>query len=235
MGIRLRMNFRLAPGEYAEVAGHGVGVGSHKTESEKGIYFDGCRIKAKEVDAVTFMPGKVPISFQTWRDNEGLKNSVTVWQEMIAKRVMQESPMPAAAADRELLLRRVMKDFPGTAPTAEEIAAFVGDNAKEPLPRLIKSLQTRCEAMHFAGELSGGETKFRVTAAAAPKKDQPKEGAKLKPATEQKLKWGEPVNGLRMALAWPPSLGEPGMGDGQDFYLVVQNVSQAAVRLTAND
>ncbi len=57
-------------------------------------------------------------------------------------------------------------------------------------------------------------------------------GAKVRPITEQKLKWGEPVNGLRMALAWPPSLGEPCMGDAEEFYLVVQNVSQAAVRLT---
>src|SRR5262249_50428474 len=81
---------------------------------------------------------------------------------------------------------------------------------------------------------SGGEVKFRVTAAER-KQDKPTPGAVLKPATEQKLKWGEPANGLRMALAWPPSLGEPGMGDEQDFYLVVQNVSQAAVRLTAND
>jgi beta-lactamase regulating signal transducer with metallopeptidase domain len=64
---------------------------------------------------------------------------------------------------------------------------------------------------------------------------QPKAGAPLKPATEQKLKWGEPANGLRMALAWPPSFGEPGMGDAPVFYLVVQNVSQAEVRLTAND
>lgn len=63
---------------------------------------------------------------------------------------------------------------------------------------------------------------------------KPKEGARLKPATEQKLKWGEPAGGLRMALAWPPSLDEPEMGKAQEFYLVVQNVSQAAIRLTAN-
>src|SRR5437870_8269824 len=171
-GIRLRMNFRLAPGEYAEVEGHGLGVGSHETSTEKSIYKVGCWIEAKEGDDVTFTPGSVPVSFQTWRDNEGLKDSVTVWQEMIAARVMQESPMPAAAADRELLLRRVMQDFPGTAPTDEEIAAFVADNAKEPLARLIKSLQARSGAMHYAGQFSGGETKFRVTAA-MPKKDQP--------------------------------------------------------------
>ncbi|MDZ4687695.1 MAG: hypothetical protein SH850_21700 [Planctomycetaceae bacterium] len=64
---------------------------------------------------------------------------------------------------------------------------------------------------------------------------EPKPGAQLKPATEQKLKWGEPANGLRMALAWPPSLGEPGMGDANEFFLVVQNVSETAVRLAAGD
>lgn len=234
MGLRTRMIFRLAPGEYAEVVGHGIGVGSHETSTEKSIYNVGAWIEAKEGDAVIFSPGSVPVSFKTWKNNEGLKDSVTVWREMIAARVMQESPMPASAADRELLLRRVMGDFPGVEPTAEEIAAFVADDAKDALARLIEKLQLRCAFMHFDGELTGGETKFRVTAA-APKKEEPQGGAQLKPATEQKLKWGEPANGLRMALAWPPSLGEPGMGDAPEFYLVVQNVSEAAVRLTAND
>lgn len=62
----------------------------------------------------------------------------------------------------------------------------------------------------------------------------PKDGAHLKPATERKLKWGPAANGLRMALAWPPSHGEPGMGEGEEFHLVVQNVSDAVVRLTAD-
>ncbi|HWE96523.1 MAG TPA: M56 family metallopeptidase [Tepidisphaeraceae bacterium] len=70
---------------------------------------------------------------------------------------------------------------------------------------------------------------------AQPQAQKGKHGAMLKDTTEQKLQWGQTVNGLRMALAWPPSLGEPGMGDAQDFYLVVQNVSQAPVHLTAND
>jgi hypothetical protein len=149
---------------------------------------------------------------------------------MIAGRVAQESPMPAAAADREQLLRRVTKDLLGTAPTAEEVAAFTADNAPDALAKLTKALQARTAAMHFAGELSGGTTEFRVTAA-VPKKDEPKQGAKLQPGTEQKLEWGEPVNGLRMALAWPPTLGEPAAGDVADFFLAVQNVSDAPVRL----
>ena len=232
LGLRLRMNFRLAPGEYAEVEGEGLGVGPHETSSKKSLY---CWIEAKEGDDVTFRPGSVLASFQTWQNNEGQKDSVTVWQEMIAARVMQASPMPAAAADREQLLRRVTKDLPELRwRRPEEVAAFVADNAPDALAKLTARLQAAAGPEHFAGELAGGITKFLVTAAVV-QKDEPKAGAQLKSATEQKLKWGEPANGLRMALAWPPSLGEPGMGEAPEFYLVVQNVSQAAVRLAAND
>ena len=102
----LRMVYRLAPGEYAEVAGLGVGVGKHETASEQSIYKVGCWIEARLNDEVTFTPANVLVSFQTWQNNEGRKDSTTVWREMIAARVAQESPMPAAAADREQLLRR---------------------------------------------------------------------------------------------------------------------------------
>src|SRR4029077_4975882 len=75
-----------------------------------------------------------------------------------------------------------------------------------------------------------GITKFRVTAAVV-KKDEPKQGAKLQPGTEEKLEWGEPVNGLRVGRAWPPTLGEPAAGEVPDLFLAVQNVSEAPVRL----
>ena len=71
----------------------------------------------------------------------------------------------------------------------------------------------------------------RPNAKEPPIESQPKTGAKLQPASEQKLEWGEPVNGLRMALAWPPTLGEPAAGEVPDLYLAVQNVSEAPVRL----
>lgn len=230
MGHRLRMVFRLAPGEYAEVEGHGLGVGPHETASETSIYKVGCWIEAKLNDEVTFTPANVLVSFQTWRDNEGLKDSTTVWREMIAARVAQESPIPAAAADREQLLRRVTNDLLGTAPTADEVATFVNDDAPDALARLTARLQTTAGPMHFAGELSGGTTQFRVTAA-VPKKVEPNLGAKLQPDTQEKLEWGQPVNGLRTALAWPPTLGEPAAGEVPDFFLAVQNVSDAPVRI----
>lgn len=62
---------------------------------------------------------------------------------------------------------------------------------------------------------------------------KPKGGAKLEPGTEGKLQWGEPVNGLRAALSRLPSLGEPKAGEIMDFDLVVQNVSNAPIRLSA--
>ena len=65
--------------------------------------------------------------------------------------------------------------------------------------------------------------------------EQPRSGELLQPSTEQKLKWGEPVNGLRMALVWPPTLGEPGIGDAEEVFLVVQNVSETGVRFTTGE
>ncbi len=61
---------------------------------------------------------------------------------------------------------------------------------------------------------------------------EPKQGAKLQPGTEQRLQWGEPVNGLRMALIRPPAVGEPETHEVFDFRLVVQNVSDAPVRFS---
>jgi beta-lactamase regulating signal transducer with metallopeptidase domain len=58
-----------------------------------------------------------------------------------------------------------------------------------------------------------------------------KKGAKLKPGTEQKLEWGEPADGLRMALCWPPAMDEPAAGETPELHLAVQNVSKAPLRL----
>jgi beta-lactamase regulating signal transducer with metallopeptidase domain len=57
----------------------------------------------------------------------------------------------------------------------------------------------------------------------------------LAPETVAKLKWGEPVNGLRMALAWPHALGDPLLGKKPHFELVVQNVSENEVHFIAGD
>ncbi|MEQ1825887.1 MAG: hypothetical protein ABL921_08060, partial [Pirellula sp.] len=62
-----------------------------------------------------------------------------------------------------------------------------------------------------------------------------KPGAKINLATEQKLKWGERVNGLRAALVMQPVPDEPDADDKNDIFLVVQNVTKAEVWLHASD
>lgn len=87
--------------------GHGLGVGSHETSSEKSIYKVGCWIEAKEGDVVTFTPGRVSVSFQMWQNKEGRKDSMTVWREMIATRVAQESPAAGEVSDFYLAVQDV--------------------------------------------------------------------------------------------------------------------------------
>jgi hypothetical protein len=60
---------------------------------------------------------------------------------------------------------------------------------------------------------------------------QQKGGEKLDPGTEERLRWGEPAAGLRAAIAIRPAPGKPKPGDFPDLYLVVQNVSDAPIRL----
>jgi hypothetical protein len=69
----------------------------------------------------------------------------------------------------------------------------------------------------------------------APAGKQPKQGANLQPGQEEKLKWGEPVNGLRAAIVIRHPDKPKGAGELPDLYLVMQNVSKAPIRLTDVD
>jgi beta-lactamase regulating signal transducer with metallopeptidase domain/Tol biopolymer transport system component len=60
---------------------------------------------------------------------------------------------------------------------------------------------------------------------------QPKPGAKLQRGAEEKLQWGQPVNGLRAAVAIRHASEKPKSGDLPELYLAVQNVSDAPIRL----
>lgn len=71
---------------------------------------------------------------------------------------------------------------------------------------------------------------------------EPKAGSKLDSTIEERLQWGQPVNGLRAALITSPALGDrsaDALGDRSadehfDFKLVIQNVTQAPVRLNTS-
>ncbi len=163
LGERTRMIFRLDPGDYAEVEGHGIGIGSHETAKETDIRKVGAWIEAKEGDVVTFTPGNLLVSFQTWQNNEGRKDSETAWQEIISARLAQEGPNPASEKDRAALLARVSEDLGITLPYDEAKFTYETDPLPDAFQRLTKRFLEAAKPMHFAGELAGGETKFTVT------------------------------------------------------------------------
>lgn len=366
------MTYRLAPGEYCETPAPGIGVGARTDDEDWANVRAGAWIEAKQGDEVRFSPAAVEVRFLAsavgvrMMDGRPLtveaKDAADLWETIIAERVGRELPLPAAAAERVPIIRRVTLDLFGEAPTPQEIAAFIADDAPTAQAALQKRLLQRPGIAPFTGTLPPGEIQFRVLAAdpdaakrprfatgpgyynlgdnqrlqvertpngnrrtnkatilffsSDPKTDppgkpyeialpdgrlewaavwergagelwvmqkglvrkydfinpaqvqetrferggignvpghlqealrkvfdvpgapvqqqesqKPNEGAKLQPGTEEKLEWGEPVNGLRMALAWPPTLGEPAAGEVPDLFLAVQNVSAGPVRL----
>jgi len=163
-GITPMATYRLAPGEFCEVRGHGVAIGAGKYEEEFSTGSVGAVIEAKEGDEVT-LTHSVDTTYGGWTRPTDPKDPAELWKLSIAERVEREAPMPKAAADREQLIRRVTLDVFGLAASAEEIAAFVADNAADALEKLTMRLQAKPRVEPWAGKLPTGETKFRVTAA----------------------------------------------------------------------
>ena len=93
------------------------------------------------------------------------KDAADLWEKIIAERVGRELPLPAAAAEREQILRRVTLDLCGQSPTPEEIAAFVADDPSTAQAALMKRLLNRPGIAPFTGTLSPGDIHFRVLAA----------------------------------------------------------------------
>ena len=155
---------RLAPGEYAEAEAHGIAIGARNTAEENwaGLRI-GAWIEAKEGDEVTFLPAAVTASGDLFTMPPDRKTAAESWKAIVRERIDREGPMPAAAADREQLIRRVMPDLIGLPPTREEIAAFAADNSPDALAALVERIVPRIAP--FAGDLPAGEIKFRVTAA----------------------------------------------------------------------
>src|SRR5207302_1539886 len=156
--------FRLAPGEFVEVMAAGIGVGANrKDEDWEGDWRRtrvGSWIDAQPGDEVTFTPDSVAAS--DWNEAPPQGDVPGWWQGFIAARLAREAPLPADAAERTRLLDRAVRDLFGTAPTAEETAAFVADRAPGALDSLAKRLAHRPELTAFSGRLTSAPTKFRV-------------------------------------------------------------------------
>ncbi len=152
--------FRLEPGHQLEVSGFNIAVGD-KYDKQSIVE---AVIQAKAGD-------EVPLSYTVVATDGVLpypdsnKDPVAEFQRAIAERVAEEAPMPSSAADRQQLIRRVIRDMFGDTATSEEISSFVADNAADALVRLTARLQDRKTAQSFVGEIPSGETRFRVVAA----------------------------------------------------------------------
>src|SRR5262249_26313270 len=129
---------RLAPREYAEAEEvHGIGIGPHdRQEAPWADVRMGAWIEAKAGDDVGFQPAPVVARADRWTPPADRKAPAKMWWPIVRDRLDREAPMPGAAADREQLIRRVMRDLIGLAPTKEETAAFVADNSSDPLTAL---------------------------------------------------------------------------------------------------
>lgn len=163
-GITLSATYRLAPGEYCEVMGHGIAIGAGKYEEEFSTGSVGAIIEAKEGDDVR-LSHSVDATCGDWSKPDDPKDPAELWKKRIAERVEREAPIPESRADREQLIRRVTLDVFGVPPTQEEIAAFVADHAPDALAKLTASLQAKPRVEPWNGKLATGETKFHVTAA----------------------------------------------------------------------
>ncbi|HUF60522.1 MAG TPA: M56 family metallopeptidase [Verrucomicrobiales bacterium] len=163
-GITLSALYRLEPGEYCEVRGYGIAIGAGEYAEERSTGTVGAVIEAKEGDFVT-LTHTVQARGGGWTRPDDPKDPGELWKKVVAERIGREAPMPAATADRELLIRRVTRDLFGEEATGEEVAAFSSDDAPDALERLTLRLQARPPLEPWAGELPTGATRFRVTAA----------------------------------------------------------------------
>ena len=94
--------------------------------------------------------------------NEVPRDAADMWEKIIAKHIERELPLPARAAERTQILRRVTLDLCGDLPTPEEITAFVADNSSTARDALVRRLVHRPGIAPFMGTLPSGETRFRV-------------------------------------------------------------------------
>lgn len=171
--------YRLAPGAYCETRAPGIGVGARTDAEDWANVRPGAWIEAKEGDELRLTPGAIEVRFSPsvagTRHMNGLqkpKDAGDLWNKIVAERVARELPIPpAGSADREQLLRRVVRDLYGVDANQSEIDAFVRDRSPGGTHPLLAGQLVETRVKHnrtispFTGVLPPGDITFRVLAA----------------------------------------------------------------------
>lgn len=160
---------RLAPGEFIEVIGAGIGVGQNKDDEDwrdaRSEVRVGSWIEAKVGDDVTFIPAAIDGDGRESArpdDDDTPATPNSWWLKFIKDRLSLDAPLPADANERGLLLERAVRDLFGNAPTNEEVAEFKNDTNPGAFDALAKRLAERSGFETFSGMLTSGPTKFKV-------------------------------------------------------------------------
>ncbi|MEM7477542.1 MAG: M56 family metallopeptidase [Planctomycetota bacterium] len=153
---------RLAPGEYVEVMGAGIGIGE-KTDQE--IWRNtrvGAWIHATAGDSVVFQSAPISLSGNDGRKQE--LSAATWWKEFVVNHLRRYTPVPSSAEERRLILQRAIQHLYATKPTYDEIQEFASDKGSEAqiLDNLATRLANRDRCVAIAGELNAGSTSFKV-------------------------------------------------------------------------
>jgi hypothetical protein len=160
-GITPMATFRLNPGDYVEINGHGIGIGAGEYREERSTGSVGAWIEAKVDDKVHFTT-TVRFDQQGWTRPDDPQDPEELRKINIAERVALESPLPGSAADRKQLITRVTNEIFGEDPTDAEVNDFLNDASPEALTNLTVQLQKREYLPLFQGTLATGETIFNV-------------------------------------------------------------------------
>jgi hypothetical protein len=157
------VTFQLAPGDFVEVNGAGLGVGARVDADDQQNTGVGSWVEAKEGDDVTVTTA--PVSLFDGNDNVQTRGESRWWLDFIAMRLSRRLPIPAGAAERERLLYRIAIEFFRTPLEEAENTAFVADREPTALDSVAQRLARRADITVFSGSLQSAPTRFRVLAA----------------------------------------------------------------------
>jgi beta-lactamase regulating signal transducer with metallopeptidase domain len=157
------MAFRLNPGEFIEINGPGIGVGKLGDPEDWQQTRVGTWVHAQAGDEVTLTTDPVPMS--DWNEKPPAAGEPGWWLDFINAHLAQDLPLPADAEERRRLVYRAGMELFGTPLSANEIDFFVSNRDPNVLEQLAKRLAAKPGFVSFMGDLTSGETKFRVLAA----------------------------------------------------------------------